>query len=168
MLRQWDVERSIERETSSGLSLTQEKELLCTIALRTFKRKQHFFKAQELKFYITDYLINSSAIDIATVNPQQILKSLEAKHGLLVEQAKKVDSFSHLAFQEYLTARKFVVEHDLAVSTTMFNHLVKHMADERWREVFLLAAEMSSYIDIFVQIMSQQINQNLLIFFALS
>jgi predicted NACHT family NTPase len=158
VLRQWDAERSIEREISDGLSLTQEKELLCAIALKTFEGKQHLFKAAELKFYIASYIINSLDTDTLKINPQTVLKSLEAKHGLIVEQAKKVYSFSHLAFQEYLTAKKFVFEDDLAVSTAMLERLVQQMTDERWREVFLLVAEMSLHVDILLQMMSQQIN----------
>jgi predicted NACHT family NTPase len=110
MLRQWDAERSIERETGGGLSLQQEKELLCAIALRTFEQKQHFFKEAELRFYIANYAIDIYRANIPKINAKKVLKSLEAKYGLIVEQAKKVYSFSRLAFQEYLTARKFVFE----------------------------------------------------------
>jgi predicted NACHT family NTPase len=158
MLKQWDAERSIERETGNNLSLEQEKELLCAIALRTFERKQHFIKEADLKFYIVNYVINLANADISKINAKKVLKSLEAKHGLIVEQAKKVYSFSHLTFQEYLTARKFVFEYDLTVSTVMLNHLVKHMAEERWGEIFLLVAEMSPQADNLFQIMHQQLD----------
>ncbi|MGF1590212.1 MAG: NACHT domain-containing protein [Pleurocapsa sp.] len=161
MLRQWDAERSIERDTDNSLSLQQEKELLCAMALRTFEHKQHFFKEAELKFCIANYAIALDDAYIPKINAQKVLKSLEAKYGLIVEQAKKVYSFSHLAFQEYLTARKFVFEYDLSVSSAMLNHLVKYMTDERWREIFVLVAEMSPQADKLLQIMSQQISSQL-------
>ncbi len=161
MLRQWDAERSIERETDDSLSLQQEKELLCAMALRTFEHKQYFFKEAELKFYIANYAIELYSAGIPKINAKKILKSLEAKYGLIVEQAKKVYSFSHLAFQEYLTARKFVFEYDLTVSTAMLHHLVKYMTEQRWREIFLLVAEMSPQADKLLHIMSQQINDQL-------
>ncbi|HEY9772119.1 MAG TPA: hypothetical protein V6C71_27045 [Coleofasciculaceae cyanobacterium] len=50
---------------------------------------------------------------------------------------------------------------DLTVSTAMLHHLVKHLTDERWREIFLLVAEMSPQADKLLQIMSQQIDSPL-------
>ena len=158
MLRQWDAERAIEREQAGGLTIEQEKELLCKVARRTFERKEYFFKEIELKFYIADYASNLSQLDISRIDAQKVLKSIEAKHGLLVEQAKKVYSFSHLAFQEYLTAKEFVSPCDLAVSIAMLNHLVSHLTDERWREIFLLVAEMSPQADRLFTLISQQID----------
>ncbi|MGL5792896.1 MAG: NACHT domain-containing protein, partial [Waterburya sp.] len=160
MLKQWDAERVIERE-GDGLSLQQEKELLCYIALRIFEKKQYFVKEVDLKFYIANYLNNLAETEISKVNVGKVLKSIEAKHGLLVEQAKKVYSFSHLAFQEYLTAKKFVCEYDLQVSIGMLSHLVSHMSDEKWREIFLLVAEMSPQADQLLEIMSEQINSQI-------
>jgi hypothetical protein len=161
MLRQWDVERSIEREVGYGLSQRQEKELLCAIALTTFEHKQYFFKESELEFYINRYVSNISNEVMLQVNAKKLLKSIETRHGLLVEQAKKVYSFSHLAFQEYLTARKFVFEYDPKISTTMLHHLASHIFEERWREIFLLVAEMSFQADNLVQIIKQQIDAQL-------
>lgn len=160
MLKQWDAERVIERE-GDGLSLQQEKELLCYVALKIFEKKQYFVKEVDLKFYIANYLNNLAETEISKVNVGKVLKSIEARHGLLVEQAKKVYSFSHLAFQEYLTARKFVCEYNLQVSISMFNHLVSHMSDEKWREIFLLVAEMSPQADQLLEIMSEQINSQI-------
>ncbi len=158
MLRQWDAERAIEREQGAGLTLEQEKELLCRVARKTFERKEYFFKETELKFYIADYAINLSQTDTFPIDAQKVLKSIEAKHGLLVEQAKKVYSFSHLAFQEYLTAKEFVSPCDLAVSIAMLNHLVSHLTEERWHEIFLLVAEMSPQGDRLFTLMSRQID----------
>ncbi|MBE9043764.1 NACHT domain-containing NTPase [Pleurocapsales cyanobacterium LEGE 10410] len=161
MFKQWDAERNIERGTEDGLSPEQEKELLCMMALKAFEKNQYLFKEGELKFHVINYLTNLPNTNTSKINAKKVLKSIEAKHGLLVEQAKKVYSFSHLAFQEYLTARKFVCECDLEVSAAMLHHLVKNMLDERWREIFLLVAEMSPQADMLLEIMSQQINSQL-------
>jgi predicted NACHT family NTPase len=160
MLKQWDAERVIERE-KYGLSLQQEKELLCYIAHKVFEKKQYFVKEVDLKFYITDYLTSLSDTEISQINVSKVLKLLEAKHGLLVEQAKKVYSFSHLAFQEYLTARRFVYEYDLQVSNHTLNHLVSHLSDEKWREIFLLVAEMSPQAEQMLEIMREQIDSQI-------
>ena len=57
------------------------------------------------------------------------MKSIEAQHGLLVERAKGIYSFSHLTFQEYFTAQKIVNDQRLP-------DLVEHITEKRWREVF--------------------------------
>jgi predicted NACHT family NTPase len=158
VFKQWDAERSIEREGNSGLSLQQEKELLCDIALLTFGHKQDLFKEEELKFYVANFITNLADVDISELNVKNIIKSIESKYGLLVEQAKKVYSFSYQAFQEYLTAKKFVSQNDLLVSTTMLDHLVKNLTEERWREIFLLVSEMSPQADALLQMMSQKID----------
>lgn len=161
MFKQWDAERNIERATEECLSPEQEKELLCIIALKAFEKNQYLFKEAELKLHIANYLTNLPDTATAKVNAKKVLKSIEAKHGLLVEQAKKVYSFSHLAFQEYLTARKFICECDLEVSAAMLQYLVKNMHDERWREIFLLVAEMSPQAEMLLEMMGQQIDAQL-------
>jgi hypothetical protein len=56
------------------------------------------------------------------------------EQGILVERSRDTYSFSHLTFQEYLTA-KFIVDNQKV------DQLVRdHLTDQRWREVFLLAA----------------------------
>lgn len=67
-----------------------------------------------------------------------VLRSIEAQHGLLVERARGIYSFSHLTFQEYFTAKHFV---DSSGSQALEN-LANHITESRWREVFLLTAEM--------------------------
>ena len=42
------------------------------------------------------------------MDSEVVLKALEAQHGLLVERARGIYSFSHLTFQEYFTAREVV------------------------------------------------------------
>lgn len=163
MFKQWDVSRSIDRDADNSLSRQLEKELLCTMALQTFEEKQYLFKEAELELFIASYLDNlaKDSEHQTQTNSKKLLKSIEAKHGLLVEQAKKVYSFSHLAFQEYLTARKFIFKKDSPVSTAMLLHLVKHITEKRWRDIFLLVAEMSPQADMLFQMMSQQIESQI-------
>jgi predicted NACHT family NTPase len=163
MLKQWDISRSIDRDAENSLSRQLEKELLCTMALQTFEQRQYLFKEAELELFITNYLDNldKNSEQPTPTNSKKLLKSIEAKHGLLVEQAKKVYSFSHLAFQEYLTARKFVFKDDSAACTAMLRHLVKHITENRWHDIFLLVAEMSPQADILFQMMSQQIESQI-------
>ena len=67
-----------------------------------------------------------------------VLKAMEAQHGILVERARAIHSFSHLTLQEYFTA-KYIVAHE---SSGAVERLMAHVGDDRWREVFLLVAGM--------------------------
>jgi predicted NACHT family NTPase len=80
---------------------------------------------------------------------------MESQHGLLVERARGIYSFSHLTFQEYLTARNFVASSDPQVLDKNLTKLVSHMTESRWREVFLLAAGMLEDADALMQLMQQ-------------
>lgn len=163
MFKQWDISRSIDRDAENSLSRQLAKELLCSMALQTFEQRQYLLKEAELELFIANYLDNlaKDGEHSTQINSKTLLKSIEAKHGLLVEQAKKVYSFSHLAFQEYLTARKFIFKEDSPVSTAMLLHLVKHITEKRWRDIFLLVAEMSPQADMLFQMMSQQIKSQI-------
>ena len=63
-----------------------------------------------------------------------VLKAIEAQHGLLVERARNIYSFSHLTFQEYFTASNFVTSFD----QQDFQQLVRHITQRSWREVFFV------------------------------
>ncbi|MBW4632244.1 MAG: hypothetical protein KME30_10175 [Iphinoe sp. HA4291-MV1] len=79
------------------------------------------------------------------------MKSIEAQHGLLVQRAKGIYSFSHLTFQEYFAAREIV-------ANSAWESLVKHITEKRWREVFLLTAGMMRKADDLVLLMKQKVD----------
>jgi predicted NACHT family NTPase len=87
-----------------------------------------------------------------------VLKAIEAQHGLLIERARGIFSFSYLAFQEYLTARKIVATHNLRALEQALGGLVEHITDPHWHEVFLLTAAMLRSADSLVQLMKQEID----------
>jgi predicted NACHT family NTPase len=61
-----------------------------------------------------------------------------AQHGLLVERAKGIFSFSHLTFHEYFAAKRIVdTQRD-----RVFQQLSGHAGDKRWQEVFFLVLGM--------------------------
>jgi len=49
------------------------------------------------------------------LDSEAVLKSIEWQHGLFVERARRIYSFSHLTFQEYFTARYITAETELKV-----------------------------------------------------
>ncbi|MBD1997769.1 NACHT domain-containing NTPase [Leptolyngbya sp. FACHB-541] len=172
LLKKWDTKRNIERDqVYKRLSLKRKEDLLSQIAYTTFQVGNYFFKQRELEKYISCYIQNLSD---ASTDPEAleldsvaVLKSIEAQHGLFVERAREIYSFSHLTFHEYFTARKIAlsspnegislqsspVEHE-----TPLQQLINHMTEKRWREVILLTAGMLDNANTLLQSIKAQID----------
>ncbi|MBM0743439.1 NACHT domain-containing NTPase [Phormidium sp. CLA17] len=163
LLGKWDEARGIERdEVYRGFLLPQKLRLLSQLAAVTFEQGQYFFEQRTIEHYIGDYL---RELPGASLEPEELqleseamLRAIEAQHGLLTERARGVFSFSYLAFQEYLTARKIVASHNLGALEQALGGLVTHITDPHWREVFLLTSAMLRSADSLVQLMKQQID----------
>lgn len=158
LLKKWDGTRSIEREqVYKNLSLKRKEDLLSQIAFTTFKQGNYFFKQKVIEQHITTYIQNlpdaQTDPKALLLDSEAILKSVEAQHGLIVERARGIYSFSHLTFHEYFTARHIEKGDDLLES------LVSHLRETRWREVFLLTAGMLKSADKLVQLMKAQIDR---------
>jgi hypothetical protein len=65
-----------------------------------------------------------------------VLNRIESNLGLLVQRAMRVYSFSHLTFQEFLTARR------IAKKISLLGEVGAKIGDRRWREVWLLLVTM--------------------------
>jgi hypothetical protein len=141
LLKKWDSSRKIKRdEVYRKLSIGHKENMLARIAAETFEKNQYFIPQAELKKLITDFLKNVPPHDAnEAADGENILKAIEAQHGIFVERAREVYSFSHLTFQEYFTARYIV---DNATKGTLRNLVKEHRTDKRWREVFLLTASL--------------------------
>ena len=142
LLRRWDEARGIKRDkVYRNLDVEHKKELLIQVAAITFERGDYFFEKSKIQGYIADYLrtLPNAITERATLqrDSEAVLKSIDAQHGLLVERARGIYSFSHLTFQEYFTARYFVENSD----SQALEKLVSHITEKRWREVFLLTTE---------------------------
>jgi predicted NACHT family NTPase len=163
LLGKWDEARGVERDdVYRGFLLPQKLRLLSQLAAVTFEQGQYFFEQRIIEQYIGDYLRN---LPDATLEPEELqleseamLNAIEAQHGLLIERARGIFSFSYLAFQEYFTARKIVASHNLGALEQALGGLVSHITDPHWREVFLLTAAMLRSADSLVQLMKQQID----------
>jgi hypothetical protein len=139
-LKRWDSTRSIRRDqVYKKLSLGRKRELLMQIAATTFEDGTVFMHQEELALQIEKELRDLPPADVAEdIDGAVILRAIEAQHGLLIERAHRIYSFSHLTFQEYFTARSIAIH----PSPEMFRQVVAHAADSRWREVLLLTASM--------------------------
>ncbi|MCY7383437.1 MAG: hypothetical protein LH628_12800 [Microcoleus sp. CAN_BIN18] len=88
------------------------------------------------------------------IHSEVVLKAIEAQHGLLVERARGIYSFSHLTFQEYFTAKAIVENYE----ANSLEKLVIHITDKRWREVFFLAVGMFQKADNFLLLMKHKVD----------
>ncbi|WP_424096272.1 NACHT domain-containing protein [Moorena producens] len=159
LLIRWDEARGVKRDDIyRNLSLPHKLELLSQLAVITFEQGEYFFEEIRLQQLIADYLrklpatqSNQAALELDSL---AVLKSIEVQHGLLVERARRIYSFSHLTFQEYFTARAIVIGTGMSLS-----QLVEHLQEKRWREVFLLTAQMLPDADQLLLLIKQQINR---------
>ena len=159
MLRKWDETRGIKRdEVYRILNLCRKKHLLAFVAAITFDRGDYFFEKNQIQQVIADYLANLPDGTTDTVelemDSEVVLKAIEAQHGLLVERARGIYSFSHLTFQEYFTATEIVNNS----APQALGKLVSHLTDKRWREVLLLAVGMLQKADDLLLLMKQQVD----------
>lgn len=143
LLSKWDSSRDILRdEIPHGemiyreLSPRRKEQLFAAIAARTFETGDYYFRRRDLAKWIGDYL---HTLPNVTPNDEldndAVLRAIEAQHGIFVERARDIYSFSHLTFHEYFTARYIF---DNEQRGTIARLLRDHLSDNRWREVFLL------------------------------
>ena len=156
LMKKWDAKRNIEREIIyKHLSPQNKEDMLGQIAFNTFVKGEYFFRQEDLQRQIKDYICNlpeaSADPDVLRLDSELVLKAIEHHHGLLVERARNIYSFSHLTFQEYFTAREIERERHLEV-------LVQNISNPRWKEVFYLTAEMLRRSDGFLQLMKARID----------
>jgi predicted NACHT family NTPase len=171
LLRKWDETRGIQRdEVYRALTLPHKKDLLAYLATITFEQGYYFFEDSQIKDLIADYLntLPKSSRDVLLerlfppehlspnlMDSEAVLQAIEAQHGLLVERARGIYSFSHLTFQEYFTARYFANRHQ----PQSLENLVAYITDKRWKYVFLLITEILPDADTILLLMKQQIDE---------
>lgn len=169
LLRKWDAKRNIERdglhqrsELYRRLSLQCKEALLSQVAFKTFERGDYFFKQRVMEQYIEEFLrtlpILHHESDPVEIDGEAVLKAIEAQHGLLVERARGVYSFSHLTFHEYFTAKKIAGNSDTQLNVAL-QALVTHIIEKEWQEVFFLTAGMLKSADALLLKMKAQIDQ---------
>jgi predicted NACHT family NTPase len=136
LLFHWDTYRAIERKSlSSDLSHARKKSVLSKIGRKTFDRHTYVFRKPVLLGLVQKEL---DALGIEDeLSAEDFINEIEDNHGLLVQRGPDRYAFSHLSFQEYFAAYHYVHSQQMA---ELFQMLKR---DQRYREVFLLAVELS-------------------------
>ncbi|MBN3939599.1 NACHT domain-containing NTPase [Nostoc sp. NMS9] len=163
LLGKWDETKGIERdEVYQGFLLPQKLKLLSQVASATFEQGNYFFEQRIVEQYISDYIGDlpnaSTEPEELQLDSEGVLQAIELQHGLLAERVRGIFSFSYLTFQEYLTARQIVANHNLEALEQPLQRLVSHITEPRWREIFLLTVAMLRSADFLVQLMKQKVD----------
>lgn len=151
LLVQWDKSREVERdEVYRDLSVERKLELLSYVAVKKFEQEQYvLFEQEELEGYIGEFL------GIERRESQGVMRAIAYQHGLLIERSRKVWSFSHLTFQEYLVA-KYIIVNNACLAASQY--LVARVHNIHWQEIFLIAIEMINDIDDLIKYLKQKID----------
>ncbi len=172
LLKTWDGHRDINRgdlivedeDMYKALTFKRKMQLMSRLAWGTFKEGNLFIEQKWLQDNIVKYLGKiPKGPDPDLVDGSVVLKAIESQHGLLVERASRIYSFSHLTLQEYFTA-KYIVDHaqtDAALSTLVS---AEKITDPRWHEVFMFVAELlpvgDKYIIWFAEMLQEMACKN--------
>lgn len=129
LLEKWNSERNIPgkeiySESYRNLNAKERENLLIDIAYRKINNSRNsvLFEEDEIAQQISEYLGLDDLLEGTSV-----LKEIEAQHGLLVERADGLWSFSHLTFQEYFVFRKL-----LRISQ---KELYGKLTNQRWKNI---------------------------------
>ncbi len=139
LLRKWDSSREISRdEIYKGLSHHRKEQMLRRIGLETFKEAEIFIPKRKLIQLISEYLEELPPDDVRNgIDGDIVLRAMEAQHGLIIERAYNIYSFSHLTIHEYFAAKKIV---ESTKSEEIISLMRRHAVDDQWREVILMVS----------------------------
>jgi GTPase SAR1 family protein len=146
LLRKWDSWRRIDRDSIYKGKLTQNrrKSLFAQIAYRGFSQRpqRYFWQQRDLDTIIRGFIQNIPGVEAETldVDSQEILNAIEYQHGLIVESAKGIYSYSHLIFQEYFTACYLWerIDGENFIKET----IEKYLASRKWRQIWVIFVEL--------------------------
>ncbi len=156
-LKEWMAEKRVrpKESISQYLDISDEKRMLSEIAAKNFEENRLFFSKDELIDQIQKFG-DGNANTPPAFNASKILETILVDQGLIVERFTDSYSFSHLTFQEYLTANYIVRD------TRSIQGLVsEHLHDEQWREVFLLTAGRMHAADALLLAMESEAAQSI-------
>lgn len=155
LLSKWNETKDIDKwevgsETYRKLSIEKKEELLTEIAVHTFENPDSFvlFEEENIAPKISEYLQLASYKEAIVV-----LRAIESQHGLLVERADELWSFSHLTFQEYFTTQWLI--------KLPINQLAEKIANPRWQGAIQQLVKSQQSVEHLLRLIKQAIDQSI-------
>lgn len=139
LLRRWDSSRSIRRDPFyAGLPSARREQLLQELAWNFHAENRILFSPEIAAPIVNKWFAKLPDSPLhETGATAELLDQIEAQHGLVVQRAAGIYSFSHLSLQEFFTARSIAHGHPF---NTIERIVKAHFAEPRWREVFVFLA----------------------------
>jgi len=158
LLKKWDSSRNIKREkVYKDFSVKRKEKMFSEIAYHTFESGYYFLSERTLKKYIYDFIskIPDTKEEELELDSELVLKAIEAQHGIFVERARGVYSFSHLTFQEFFSAKYIIFnESEGSLGTLVGNYI----SDSKWQEIILLTAGLLTDASKFLLLIKKKMN----------
>jgi NACHT domain len=129
LLYEWDRSKFGNAALVGKLDALAKRKLLSGLARRMHDRKQAEVPAVEVLRHFKQALPD---LGQEASGATQIIEEIRDRSGVLVERRPGFFAFSHMMFQEYLTALTFVPQ--------TYKELVNHYEDSWWHEVIVLGA----------------------------
>jgi hypothetical protein len=156
LLEEWNAAKEIpQTQIYKGLDTKRKELLLSEIAYSGFVEDRLFFQKWDLAKQI-EKLLAEMLPDEKLIDGHSVLRDIEVQHGILVERAESIYSFSHLTIQEFLTALYLYDDDAAAIVEQVVND---HLFDQRWREVFLLLFGLKNKGDALLLAMEKRIQK---------
>ncbi len=137
LLYEWDKAKLSAGSLIGDLTAPQKRALLAGLARQMHEEKQAECPDKDVRDHFAAKL---PGLGYRAADAPRIIEEIRDRSGLLVERRPGFFAFSHLTFQEYLTA------FDLAQTpqTKWFRRLLSRYKDPWWQEVIVLTAGMPS------------------------
>ncbi|MBL1177181.1 NACHT domain-containing protein [Pantanalinema sp. GBBB05] len=155
LLKKWNDAKAIEAweigsETYRQLSVDQKETLLSKIAAHKFEHPENFvlFQQNDIATQIAEFL--------HLANPKEgvaVLKAMEAQHGLLIERADELWSFSHITFQEHFTVQW--------LTQLPSEQLAEKIVSSQWHRVVEQLVRSQQPADLLLRRIKQSIDQSI-------
>lgn len=140
-LKDWLVQKRVERDPIyKDLDTALDKTMLSEIAYEGFTQEGIYFDKYQLVNKIENFFQGNIRCpeNLKKMPGEKVLRAIEVQQGVLVERSQNLYAFSHLTFQEYLTAYYVYTHNKIRWLAT------SHFTKTYWKEVFLLVAGLMS------------------------
>lgn len=155
LLEKWNDTKAIENwavgsDMYRKLTVEEKEALLIEIAARKFEHPQNFvlFQQHEIASQIAEFLHLANRHEGVAV-----LKAMEAQHGLLIERADELWSFSHLTFQEHFTVQW--------LTQLPSAQLAEKIANRQWQQVVEQLVKSQQPADRLLRLIKQSIDRSI-------